>query len=174
MKTLKKGRGNAADSYSEESPRVAIIMAFVLVLLVGTPLALANLKVIEAGSRANDVSTYVRLAKQLDANVAAVREVVGKGVVTEAVITGEGVKGTTLITPLIAPTNIHETSSDSMEITLSAIYWNPHDPLVTINNENYHIGDKVKGFTIIEIRKTEVVFRSPAGEKVVKYFYDDL
>ena len=70
--------------------------------------------------------------------------------------------------------NLATPDPDELDLKLTAIYWNPHDPLVTINDENYRVGDKVNGFTILEIRKTEIVFRSPAGEKIVKYFYDYL
>ena len=53
-------------------------------------------------------------------------------------------------------------------VKVTAIYWSPVDPLATINDENYRVGDTVNGHTIIEIRKTEVVFRDPQGEEVVK------
>lgn len=59
-------------------------------------------------------------------------------------------------------------------VKLNAIYWNPKDPLVTIDDENYRTGDMVNSYRIIEIREAEVVFSSPQGEKVVKYFYDYL
>lgn len=60
------------------------------------------------------------------------------------------------------------------ELKLSAIYWNPSDPLVTINDENYRVGDIVNGYKILEIRKTEVLFINSQGEKSVKQFYDYL
>ncbi len=63
----------------------------------------------------------------------------------------------------------------TFKIQLSGIYWNPNDPNApAINGENYHVGEVVLRHRSVEIRKTEVVFEDPMGEKVVKYFYDYL
>ena len=168
-----------SEMYREESPRPAFIIMIVAVVLVGAPLALANKRIGDDGQRAADVSRYAQLAQKLNANVTVVLNALKKGIVSENKLKDSSVpgsKGPTLVTPLITPTNAGESDQDpnQLDIKLRAIYWNPHDPLVTINDENYHVGDKVNGFTILEIRKTEVVFRSPAGEKIVKYFYDYL
>ncbi len=167
-----------AGGYCEESAKFAIWVTVIAVGLVATPLALANRKIDEEGSKAADISKYTKIVKVVDENVQFVKEVLKKGIVKEDVLRAGGIssKGTTLITPPVVPTNISEASNDpnALNIVLSAIYWNPTEPLVTIDDENYYVGDKVKGFTILEIRKTEVVFRSPMGEKVVKYFYDYL
>lgn len=53
-------------------------------------------------------------------------------------------------------------------VQLNAIYWNPTNPLVTINDENYRVGNTVNGYKILEIREAEVVFRSPQGKVVVR------
>jgi hypothetical protein len=58
------------------------------------------------------------------------------------------------------------------ELEVNAIDWQEKDPLVTINDENYRVGDTFRGYTIIEIRETEVVFRDPLGEKVIKSMYE--
>jgi hypothetical protein len=56
---------------------------------------------------------------------------------------------------------------------LSTDYGCEHSiPVFTFDGKDYHEGDMVEGHTIIEIRKTEVVFKDPEGEEVVKYFYD--
>lgn len=179
MKNSVNEKGILPNGYREESPRLAVLVTIVAVILVGAPLAFANKKIGDEGSRAADVSKYDQLAKKLTGNIAVVREILEKGVVEESVLIEGGIiaaKGPTLIIPPVSPTNVNESSEDpnTLNITLSAIYWSPRDPLVTIDNENYHVNDKVKGFLILEIRKTEVLFRSPSGEKVVKYFYDYL
>jgi len=167
------------EGYREESPKTAIMITVFSVILVGAPLAYANKKIDDQGSRAADTSRYAKLTSKIEQNVGYVKEVLGKGVVREAILSKTGIlanRGTTLITPNIVPTNLSEATKNQndLDVVLSAIYWSAADPLVTIDDENYHVGDKVNGFTILEIRKTEVVFRSPAGEKVVKYFYDYL
>lgn len=177
MKALTK-KNIKNDRYSEESPKLAIGLAVSVVILVAAPLTMANMKIIDEGSRAADVSMFVSLTQRVGNNVSIVQKVLDKGVVKEIDLS-DGVplvsKGTTLITPPVSPTNVNE-KGDAKEIALklSGIYWSQHDPIATIDNDNYHVGEKVNGFLILEIRKTEVVFRSPSGEKVIKYFYDYL
>lgn len=163
--------------YFEESPRLAIIIAVLAVVAVGVPLGLLNKKISDAGSQAADVSTYTSLADSVGANVRVVRDMLDKGVVDMVALAAVAAPKVTLITPDVNPTNMQEAANqdpNKLNVKLSAIYWSPQDPLVTIDNENYRVGDKVKGFTILEIRKTEVVFRSPLGDKIIKYFYDYL
>lgn len=178
MKSLLQITEKSIEGYREESPRMAVVVTVLAVVLIGAPLALANKKIDDEGARAADISKYSKLVQAVDNNVQMVQNVLEKGVVKESVLAAGTLlsKGTTLITPHIVPTNLNESTRDpnDLDIKLSAIYWNPKDPLVTINGDNLHVGDRIKGFTILEIRKTEVVFRSPTGEKVVKYFYDYL
>jgi hypothetical protein len=177
MTGLNKAAVQKGTGYCEESPRLAIIITVIVILLVGVPLGLLNKKISDEGSRDADVSLYADLANKVGVNVRVVGEMLEKGVVDVVALAAVAAPKVTLITPDINPTNMQEAASqdpNKLNVTLSAIYWNPSDPLVTIDNENYRVGDKVKGFTILEIRKTEVVFRSPLGDKVVKYFYDYL
>jgi hypothetical protein len=179
MRKMKKPAEPLSEMYREESPKPAVVITVVIVALIAAPLALANKRIGDDGQQAADVSKYSLLARQLNANVTVVLDALKRGVVKESTLKDSGVlgqKGPTTIIPPVTPTNLNESSGNpnELEINLTAIYWNPRDPLVTIDNENYYVGDKVKGFTILEIRKTEVVFRSPAGEKIVKYFYDYL
>jgi len=80
--------------------------------------------------------------------------------------------------PHIAPkgevtkANESEVLEGKCDLQLQAIYWSPNGSMVTIDGENYHVGDKISGLTVQEIRKTEVVFLNPAGEKLVSFFYD--
>lgn len=177
MTGLNKAASQSGIGYCEESPRLAIIITLVVVALVGTPLGLLNKKIADEGLQAADVSLYTGLANKVGGNVRVVREMLEKGIVDGAALAAVAAPRVTLITPDIDPTNMQEAASqdpNKLNISLSAIYWSPQDPLVTIDNDNYRIGDKISGFTIMEIRKTEVVFRSPLGDKVVKYFYDYL
>jgi hypothetical protein len=177
MTGLNKAASRPRMGYREESPGLAIIIAIVVVALVGIPLVLLNKKIAGEGSRAADISRYSGLANKVDGNVRIVHEILEKGVVDEVALAAVAAPRVTLITPDITPTNMQEAASQDpskLNVKLNAIYYSTHDPLVTIDNENYRAGDKIKGFTILEIRKTEVVFRSPLGDKVVKYFYDYL
>lgn len=174
MTRLKQVAVEPGTGYAEESSILAIIITLVVIALVGIPLGLYNKRIGDEGSRSADVSNYSALAIQVNGTVRVVRQLLKKGVVDEVLLAETKV---TLITPGVVPTNLDEVASDNagkLNVKLSAIYWSSHDPLVTIDNENYRVGDKVKGFTITEIRKTEVVFRSPFGEKTVMYFYEYL
>ena len=177
MTRLNKAAIPPETGYREESPRLGIIIALVVVAAVGIPLGLLNKKISDEGSQAADVSRYTGLADKVGGNVRVVREMLEKGVVDVVALAAVAAPRVTLITPDVTPTNMQEAANqdpNKLNVKMSAIYWNPHDPLVTIDNENYRVGDKVKGFTILEIRKTEVLFRSPLGDKIVKYFYDYL
>ena len=177
MTGLKKAASQPGKGYSEESPMLAIIIAIVVVVLVGIPLGLLNKKISDEGSLAADVSRYTGLADKVGDNVRVVREMLEKGLVDKAMLDAALAPRVGLILPDIYPENLEEAKNQApnkLDIELNAIYWSTTDPLVTIDNENYRVGDKVKGFTILEIRKTEVVFRSPLGDKVVKYIYDYL
>jgi hypothetical protein len=177
MTGLNKVIVGAKSDYCEESPGLAIILAVIIVVMVGIPLGLLNKRIADEGSRNADISLYSSLAGNVAANVQIVRKVLEKGVVDMAALAAAATPTVTLITPDVSPTNMQEAAGQDptkLAIKLNAIYWNPSDPLVTIDNENYRTGDKVQGFTILEIRQTEVVFRSPLGDKVIKYFYDYL
>ena len=162
------------EKYREESPKLAIIIMIVSVVLIGAPLTMANKRIGDEGQRAADVSKYAQLAQQLNAKMALVLSNFKRGVVNEDRLRESdtiGSRGPTLITPHITPTNVSEDDDpNKLDIKLSAIYWNEKDPLVTIDNENYRVGDKVNGFTILEISKTSIIPRNPAGEIVTKNF----
>jgi hypothetical protein len=179
MKKKSSKQDVLSEMYREESPRPAIIIMVVAVALVAAPLALANKRIGDDGQRAADVSKYALLAQKLNANVSVVLTAFKKGIVSESHLRESGVlgnRGATVIIPDRMPKKMGESDKDpgNDDLRLSAIYWIPGDPLVTINDENYREGDKVEGFTILKIGKTEVELRSPAGEKIVKKFYDYL
>ncbi len=179
MKRMLKESEPLVGTYREESPKTAVFATVAAVILIGTPLSMANKKIETEGARTADISRYSKLAQKIDDNVGIVKDVLDKGVVDEKILATGGIvasKGTTLITPRVMPTNVNESTDDPnvLNVNLSAIFWNQSDPIVTIDNENYHVGELIKGFKILEIRKTEVLFRSPTGDKVVKYFYDYL
>jgi len=179
MKRLNKVASPAGAGYCEESPRLAIIIAMAVVIMVGIPLGLLNKKISEEGFRAADVSIYTGLAERVGGNVRVVREMLENGVVDVAALAAVAAPKVKLITPDINPTNMQEAANqdpNKLNVKMQAIYWSPRveDSLVTIDNENYRVGDKIHGFTIMEIRKTEVVFRNPLGDKIIKYFYEYL
>ena len=177
MRSLAKTDGVSDAIYREEPPRLAIAITLVAVILVGIPLGVFNKKIVDEGSRSADVSKYTALAMQVNGTVKVVREMLEQGVVSDVALSGVTAPSVKLIVPQVNPTNMQEAADqdpNKLNVKLSGIYWSERDPLVSIDGENYRVGDKIHGFTILEIRKTEVVFRSPLGEKIVKYFYDYL
>ena len=174
IKTL----GQLGLEYREESVKPAIITMLVAVVAVALPLGWMIHKTGDEGIRVADISRYKALATLVDGNVATIRKILANDVVDDDALSGVAAAPVvTLITPDIGPTNLDEAAQNTakqLDVELKAIYWNPRDPLVTLGDENYRVGEKVQGFTIMEIRKTEVVFRSPLGETVVKYFYEYL
>lgn len=168
----------AAILYHEESVKPVLLMLIVVVGLIALPLGWFIYNDMEQGTLSSDVSNYSVLAEELQIKAEAVQDMLKSEAVDETMLTQVSTAPkVTLITPDIAPTNVDKTASQDtgiLDVKLKAIYWNPVDPLITIGDENYRVGEKINGFTIVEIRKTAVIFRSPLGEQVVKYFYDYL
>ena len=168
----------SVQEYQEESVKPALIAMIVAVVVVTLPLGWMIHKIGDEGFSSTEISKYTGLAMLVDRNVMNVHKILENDVVDEDILSGVSVAPmVTLITPNIGPTNMGESAGQSgkqLKVKLKAIYWNPRDPLVTIGDDNYRVGEKIQGFTITEIRKTEVVFRSPLGDTVIKYFYDYL
>ena len=173
---LTKRTSGAEAGYSEERPRLAIIITFAAVVLVGMPLGLFNRKIANDGSRSADVSSYTALTAQVNGTVTVVRDILEKGIVSDVALIGMASPTVKLIVPDVSPSNMKEAAGQNgnkLDINLTGIYLS-RNPIVGIDGEHYRVGDKVHGHTIMEIRETEVVFRSPLGEKVVEYFYEYL
>lgn len=162
--------------YQEESPKAAIITTLVIVLIIALPLGWMIRDIGDSGFRAADTSKYSALAESVAGDVAAVRSMIENEISDENVVIGIA-SAPFVITPDIGPTNMDEAAAANngeLNVVLKAIYWNPSAPMITIGSENYEVGEIINGYTITEIRKTEVVFLSPLGNPVVKYFYDYL
>lgn len=164
--------------YHEESITPPILVMSLLVIAIASPLVWFNYSDLQQSARSADVSKYRVLAGELQVKTEDVRRMFSTEAVDESLMTQvSSASEVTLITPDSPVTNEAETVSrdpSAFSVKLKAIYWNPVDPLVTIEDENYKVGEKIHGFTIVEIRKTAVIFRSPLGEQVIKYFYDYL
>jgi hypothetical protein len=136
-----------------------------------------NQKIGAEGFEIADTTQYKNLVAVVGRDVKMVQRMLDNERIDERELKGTMAPVVTLITPDIMPTNMAEAAnqgSGTFKIQLSGIYWSTHDPIATINGENCHVGDSIQGHRIIEIRKTEVVFEDPMGEKIVKYFYDYL
>lgn len=169
----KRTKAGVSSEYREEPIKPAIYTMLVLVVLVAAPLVWVNQKIGAEGFKVADTTQYKDLVMVVAQDVKTVNRMLDNELVDESQL--RGVKTVTLITPDIMPTNMGEAaSSRKFKIVLKGIYWSPSDPIVTIGEENYHTGEMIQGHRIVEIRKTEVVFEDPMGEKVVKYFYDYL
>ena len=165
-----------ADIYREEPVKPAIYTMLIVVTIVAAPLGWLNQKIGAEGFKVADTSRYQDLVRGVDRDVQMVNRMLVNETLDEKIIQNTISPGVKLITPDIMPTNMGEAAAQdtTYEIKLSGIYWSRSDPIVTIDGENYHVGDNVKNHRIVEIRQTEVVFEDPMGEKVVVYFYDYL
>jgi len=169
-----KSKGKA-NEYREVPVKPSVYTMLVVVAVVAAPLGWLNWKIGAEGSRVADTTQYQNLVAVVDRDVETVRHMLDNERVDEKALKGTPV--VTLITPDIMPTNMGEAASQdsgTLKINLSAIYWSPNDPIATINGENYRVGEMIQNHRIIEIRKTEVVFEDPMGDKVIIYFYDYL
>ncbi len=167
----------AVSEYREVPVKPAIYTMLIVVAAVAAPLGWLNQKIGAEGFEIADTTQYQNLVTAVGRDVKMVQRMLDNERIDERELKGTMAPVVTLITPDIMPTNMAEAANQGPEkfkIELSGIYWSTHDPIATINGENCHIGDSIQGHRIIEIRKTEVVFEDPMGEKVVKYFYDYL
>ncbi len=171
-----KAKG-AVSEYREVSVKPAVYTMLIVVAAVAAPLGWLNQKIGAEGFEIADTSQYQNLVAVVGQDVDMVQRMLDNERIDERELRGTMAPVVTLITPDIMPTNMAEAANQEPEkfkIKLSGIYWSAHDPLATINGENCHVGDFIQGHRIVEIRKTEVVFEDPMGEKIVKYFYDYL
>ncbi len=173
-----KDRMGESPEYAEESVKPALLALLVVVAVVSLPFGWGIHRMGQEGFILTDTSRFAAMAGVVSQDVQAVRRLLENERVDERILKGAAATPVvTLITPNVAPTNMDEAVKQDprkLNVELKAIYWSTRDPIVTIGDENYKVGEKIGGFTIEEIRKTEVVFRSPFGDKVVKYFYDYL
>jgi hypothetical protein len=61
-----------------------------------------------------------------------------------------------------------------LKVNLDGIYWNAKNPLISIGDETYRVGDVIQGYEIVRINKTTVQFRAPDGSLIVKDMYENL
>lgn len=175
LNTVMAGSGS---QYEEESVKPVAVVLILLLGVITIPLGWFIYNDLEDGAQSTDISKYSTLAEELQVKTDAVRKMLSNEAIDESMMTKVSSAATvTLITPDVEPgKDLDSAVQDTgvLDVKLKAIYWNPVDPLITVGDENYTIGEKINGFTIVEIRKTSVLFRSPLGDQVVKYFYDYL
>ena len=175
---IRKTKTDVASEYREVQVKPAVYTMLVIEAAFSAPLGWLNIKVGAKGSEVADTSRYHDLLAVVDRDVKTVQRMLDNEHVDERSLKGSLAPVVTLITPdNFTPTNMDDAAnqnSGKLKIELNAIYWNPTDPIATINDENYHVGDMIQNHRIIEIRKTAVVFEDPMGEKIVINFYDYL
>ena len=173
---MNKVKSNTAHEYREVQVKPAVYTMLIVVAAVAAPLGWLNQKIGAEGFEVADTTQYQNLVAAVGRDVNTVEQMLNHELVDERELKGGMAPVITLITPDIMPTNMGEAAQDNgrFKIELSGIYWSAKDPIATINGENYHIGEAIQGHRIVEIRKTEVVFEDPMGDKIVKYFYDYL
>lgn len=165
-------------SYREESGKLAAVTMLLLVCAIALPMGwMAHLNRKQSNS-SNEIKKYSIRAEALQSEIMTIQQMLKNEVLDdELLIEVATAPGVALIATDDVQVNEKESDKNKpkkLNVELNAIYWNPESPLITIGKENYKVGEKIQGFTIVEIRKTEVVFQSPLGEEVVKYFYDYL
>lgn len=171
-----KTKIDAASEYKEVSVKPAVYTMLIVIVAVTAPLGWLNQKIGAEGFRVADTTEYQNLVRGVGRDVKTVQRILDNEHVDKKDLQGALVPVVTLITPDIMPTNMEEAVADNgkFKVVLSGIYWSPNDPIATLNGENYHTDEVIQGHRIVEIRKTEVVFEDPMGDKLVKYFYDYL
>ena len=178
MSGKRKSNAGVTGEYREVQVKTSIYTMLVVVTAVAAPLGWLNLKIGAEGSEVADTSRYHDLVAVVNRDVNTVQRMLDNEHVDERSLKGSLAPVVTLITPdNFAPASMDDAANQNagkLKIELNAIYWSPTDPIVTIDDENYYVGDMIQNHRIIEIRKTEVVFEDPMGEKVVKNFYDYL
>lgn len=163
--------------YREESIKLPAAMAVVAMLLVGIPLATWIYRIDAAGKKLADVSKYEVLVEGVNGDVQTVNAVLSNDARLLEGINRDEAKKVTLIVPEVV---IVENRKDQpkeqspLKADLDGIYWNPANPLVTIDGETYRIGDIVQGYEIIEINKRSVRFKGQDGTVVEKDIYEGL
>lgn len=171
-----KSAPGSGQPYREEPVKPAIYTMLVIVGIVALPLGWLNQKISAEGSKVADTSRYQELVKTVTQDVVSVQRMLDSETVGQKVLKGTAGPQVSFFRPDVPRTNeddIVMQDSAKFKIELSGIYWGKN-PIATINGDNYHTGETVMGHRIIEIRKTEVVFEDPMGQKAVKYLYDFL
>lgn len=179
MNGRKDKAAEVAEKYREEATKPAIVYAVLAVALVSAPLAWGIRDIEKKGVESANTAHYSLLAATVGKDVAEVRKILASEVVEEASLVGIAAAAVVEEVPpesVVTNESIPGVAEDpkKLEIRLSAIYWNARAPLATIDGETYRAGETVKGFKIVEIRETEVEFKGPLGDTVIKYFYDYL
>lgn len=174
----RKNKSNAGNEYREVQVKPAMYTMLVIVAIVALPLGWLNYSIGAEGSEIADTTRYRQLVVVVNRDLDAVKSMLDNETVDERVLKGSLAPVVTLITPdNFAPIDSDESArmnNGKLKIQLSGIYWSPTDPIVTINDENYHVGEMVQNHRIVEIRKTEVVFEDSMGEQIIKNFYEYL
>lgn len=168
MSPLMQGTQSA---YKEESVKPAVAVMILLVCAISLPLGWLTYQARSAAVNAFDLDRYTVMADQLKSEIEEVRGLLQNDSFDigplNKVVPDPFVPATVLPDP-------DESIPKTLDVELKAIYWIRGAPLVTIGQKNYRVGEKIDGFTIVEIRKIEVDFESPAGERITKYFYESL
>ncbi|MDF7799997.1 hypothetical protein P4C99_11025 [Pontiellaceae bacterium B1224] len=163
--------------YKEESVKIPVAITMVLLLLVCTPLVLWIIKINDEGSRATDISQYNALVSKVNNDVRTVDAILRNDAEElEAIRSAQRTQVVTLIVPevVIIEERAGAAKAKPLNISLDGIYWSPNNPLVSIGDETYRIGDVLQGYEIIGINKTTVQFQAADGTLIVKDMYEDL
>lgn len=165
----RKTKANAAGEYHEVPVKSSVYTMLIVVAAVAAPLGWLNLKIGAEGSRGADISRYSDLLAVVNRDVDTVQRILDHEQMDEKVLKGSLAKVPQWISPddKDLPVNRKDTPKlkpGNLKIELSGIYWSLTDPIATINDENYHVGDQIQNHKIIEIRKNKVLFEDPMGE----------
>jgi hypothetical protein len=163
-------------AYKEESVKIPVAIAVLLVILISVPMVLWILKINDEGTRSADVTSYETLIRKVNQDVRTVRAYMSNDAAElESIRNSQKNMVVTLIVPeVVIIDEKKEQTIQPLKADLDGIYWSPSNPLVSINDETYRIGDIIQGYEIIKIDKTVVHFQASDGTIVLKDMYGDL
>ncbi|MDF7808433.1 hypothetical protein P4E94_13345 [Pontiellaceae bacterium B12219] len=161
--------------YKEESIKIPAGVTVVLLVLICIPLLLWILRINEEGARATNTAKYDAMVAKVQ-NDAQTVDALLRNDAAELEAMRAAKEAVTLIVPeiVIVEEKKEPEKIGALKVNIDGIYWSPKNPLVSIGDETYRIGDVVQGYEIVRINKTTVHFQAPDGTLVVQDMYEDL
>ncbi|QBG46123.1 hypothetical protein EGM51_01355 [Verrucomicrobia bacterium S94] len=160
--------------YKEETIKVPVVLAVLLVVLIAVPLVLWIIRINEAGTRAASGARYDALIAEVNQGIRTVNAFLTDNEEELAAIRAARERSVvTLVVPEVVMMEEQQNRTiPPLDVELKGIYWRAREPLAGINGELYGVGDVIQGYEIVQIDELSVRFRGPDGTLVVKEIYD--
>jgi hypothetical protein len=164
-------------AYKEESVKIPAAVTVALLILICAPLVLWIIRINAEGIQATNTAKYDALVSKVENDVRTVDALLRNDAEElEAMRQAQQSQVVTLIVPevVIVEEKKNPEKISPLKVNLDGIYWNAKNPLISIGDETYRVGDVIQGYEIVRINKTTVQFRAPDGSLVVKDMYENL